>query len=155
MLYYTPYPLGHAQSSPTLVQTSCHQWAMRSASFAILTSMRVSNEHRKYTHPASAVSKNWTSLCTLTYKARYSTPFWLCPSRLVICLGKGPCLGSPKLGRKGRYLWRTGRLEIGGNAATPIPTWPCPVSTHLGTHFKQPVDYAHTKFRYPNVNEAK
>ena len=109
MLSYTPYPLGHAQSPPTLVHTSRHQCAMRSPSFAILTSMRVSNEHRIYTHPASAVSKSRTSLRTLTYKARYSMPFWLRPPRLVICLGKGPCLGSPKLGRKGRSIPMTCR----------------------------------------------
>ena len=72
------------------------------------------------------------------------------PTQVSNLLGQGPI----PIGMQ-RSIPMTGRLEIGGNAATPIPTWPRPVSTHLGTHFKQPVDYAHTKFRYPNVNEAE
>ena len=59
---------------------------------------RVSNEHRKHTHPQQVQSLR----VDLTAHPNIQSP--LLPFWLVSCLGKDPCLGSPKLGRKGRYL---------------------------------------------------
>ena len=133
MLYYTPYPLGHAQSPPTLVHTSRHQCAMRSPSFAILTSMRVSNEHRIYTHPASAVSKSRTSLRTLTYKARYSMSFLAMSTQVSNLLGQGPMSRLTKIGTQ-RSIPMTYR-EAGNRRKRYYP------HTHLATPSLHPLWY--------------
>ena len=64
-------------------------------------------------------------------------------TRVWILLQKDPCLCTSKVVYNGWCLSHTERLKLGETLLSPIPIWPRPLSTQLGSH---------TKFHYPTCN---